>query len=555
MTMNAASLSINSPMISISFSRMNEAKRKIERAQEEAWCEAESLSRAIGSLQVADGRLRMKAEALNSLRSRISRRQRGLQAMGAHIDYAVRRFQETDNLCAQRIKSNGYAYGRLIGLSTQYGIYGNIVSGLNSIIDRGKAAWDYIKTNGNRILDCVQTGLDIVGLIPGLGEIADGINAGICLLRGDYTGAALSLAAMIPIAGCAATAGKFIYKGVKAYKQGKNIVKAIDTVGDIYGIVKKAGNKGIQKIASTTGSLIENASRAFGKNPALAIEGAGAIRGSIPELGKTGITMLEETPIQKSFKEIYSVSGTEADKVTQLEAEAVANTERTAINGMSSFMDDIEILLSKESMDLPGFTRLRLTPSEMLSTEDILQLKRIRDSISIPDNETLLSKVITKSSRDNLLNNGQGSDTIGGYFSRAQDTKGLYTYNDYYSMLRLDYNPPGFDPVNDHFISVVRFKTDNTSAIKVPYGGVTNADLNVVAEATGIHKSELIQQSWPFSGNGFTVTETGKTVPEFVTRTGKYMELKKNASLYDIYKDGTEVLKAVYDGDGWVAFN
>ncbi len=136
--MSAASLSITNPVIGISFSRMNEAKRKMERAQEEARCEGESLSRAISGLQVSDGRLRMKAEALNSLRSRISRRQGGLQVMGAHIDYAIRRFQEVDDLCARRIKSNGYECGRLMGLSTQHGIYGNIVSGLKSFVNQGK---------------------------------------------------------------------------------------------------------------------------------------------------------------------------------------------------------------------------------------------------------------------------------------------------------------------------------------------------------------------------------------------------------------------------------
>ena len=31
----------------------------------------------------------------------------------------------------------------------------------------------------------------------------------------------------------------------KLYKQSKNIVKAIDTAGDVYDIVKKTGNKGI----------------------------------------------------------------------------------------------------------------------------------------------------------------------------------------------------------------------------------------------------------------------------------------------------------------------
>ncbi|MFN9640423.1 MAG: polymorphic toxin-type HINT domain-containing protein [Pirellula sp.] len=60
------------------------------------------------------------------------------------------------------------------------------------------------------ILDGVQGVLDVVGLVPGLGEIADGINGVISLARGDYVGAALSFTSMIPIVGDA------IGKGGKA---------------------------------------------------------------------------------------------------------------------------------------------------------------------------------------------------------------------------------------------------------------------------------------------------------------------------------------------------
>src|SRR5690606_12479255 len=65
----------------------------------------------------------------------------------------------------------------------------------------------------NGVLGGVQTVLDVVGLVPGFGEIADGINAVIYAANGDYVNASLSLAAMIPIGGQLATAGKL---GMKA---------------------------------------------------------------------------------------------------------------------------------------------------------------------------------------------------------------------------------------------------------------------------------------------------------------------------------------------------
>lgn len=61
---------------------------------------------------------------------------------------------------------------------------------------------------GQRVLDGVQTGLDVAGLIPGVGEGADLVNAGISALRGDWVGAGLSLASAIPFAGWGAAAGK-----------------------------------------------------------------------------------------------------------------------------------------------------------------------------------------------------------------------------------------------------------------------------------------------------------------------------------------------------------
>ncbi len=55
--------------------------------------------------------------------------------------------------------------------------------------------------DGRNFWDIVQGGLDVVGVIPGVGEIADLANAGISLARGDYLGASLSLISVIPIVG------------------------------------------------------------------------------------------------------------------------------------------------------------------------------------------------------------------------------------------------------------------------------------------------------------------------------------------------------------------
>ncbi|MFU8646650.1 EndoU domain-containing protein [Lysinibacillus sp. RSDA_15] len=91
------------------------------------------------------------------------------------------------------------------------------------------------------LLNTLQVGLDLVGLIPGFGEIADGVNGIIYLARGDKVNAALSFGAMIPFSGWAATGGKLVNKGagvVKSVAEGvRNVLKG--PVGSVVDQVKK----------------------------------------------------------------------------------------------------------------------------------------------------------------------------------------------------------------------------------------------------------------------------------------------------------------------------
>ena len=94
------------------------------------------------------------------------------------------------------------------------------------------APLNFIADKVAAVIDYVQTGLDIVGLIPGLGEIADGLNGLISLARGDYVGAGLSFAAMIPFAGWAATAGKFGRRAAKVVNAASDVTRAASKYGD-----------------------------------------------------------------------------------------------------------------------------------------------------------------------------------------------------------------------------------------------------------------------------------------------------------------------------------
>ncbi len=66
--------------------------------------------------------------------------------------------------------------------------------------------------------DWAHGALDLAGMIPGVGNVADVVNAGWYALEGDKTMAAASLAAAIPGAGLAAGATKIGTKVARAYK-------------------------------------------------------------------------------------------------------------------------------------------------------------------------------------------------------------------------------------------------------------------------------------------------------------------------------------------------
>ncbi|WP_394614549.1 LamG-like jellyroll fold domain-containing protein [Lentzea sp. JNUCC 0626] len=79
--------------------------------------------------------------------------------------------------------------------------------------------WEWVQNEVTNI-DWAEAGhalLDVVGMIPVIGEVADGINALWYLAEGDYANAALAAAALIPFAGAAVTATKLVGKGLQKY--------------------------------------------------------------------------------------------------------------------------------------------------------------------------------------------------------------------------------------------------------------------------------------------------------------------------------------------------
>lgn len=91
-------------------------------------------------------------------------------------------------------------------------------------------------SNDSGWLSWVQGGLDLIGAIPVIGEVADGVNAAIYLANGDYENAAISALAIIPVVGDLG----------KIYKYSKKLAKLIEKVkgvSGVYEITTKSGKK------------------------------------------------------------------------------------------------------------------------------------------------------------------------------------------------------------------------------------------------------------------------------------------------------------------------
>ncbi len=91
----------------------------------------------------------------------------------------------------------------------------------------------------------VHNTLDAVGVIPGVGEVADAINGTIYLAEGDYTNAALSYVSCIPLGGDAVGKG------------GKLVNSAIDASDDILDLASDTLRQ-TDNIADTASDVIRN---------------------------------------------------------------------------------------------------------------------------------------------------------------------------------------------------------------------------------------------------------------------------------------------------------
>jgi RHS repeat-associated protein len=104
-------------------------------------------------------------------------------------------------------------------------LYQYVVGNPLRYLDPFGLMWFDPPRNPNNILNWVQGGLDVAGMIPGLGIIPDILHAGISTGRGNWADAGLSAVAAIPILGQVSTGAKWAKKGAKIYKGAKSVTE------------------------------------------------------------------------------------------------------------------------------------------------------------------------------------------------------------------------------------------------------------------------------------------------------------------------------------------
>jgi len=205
-------------------------------------------------------------------------------------------------------------------------------------------------------------------------------------------------------------------------------------------------------------------------------------------------------------------------------ANAVGSSKfgKSFINSLNGFSDDIASLASKQGLSIDDFKLLQQKRYDVMTPLEQANINTIRNSIPLPDGNTILQKAIPKTDIQKYLDGTYNQ--IGGFVTTAKDAKHLTSFDDIYTGMRLDY-PNSAYSLSDGSCGVIRYKTTTP-----------NATVPKLPEVAG---------DAPYTGNGFTGGNNGKLgVPEWKT---PYNTPTDGAELWEVASDGSETLRAVFN--------
>ncbi|SEM13387.1 hypothetical protein [Streptacidiphilus jiangxiensis] len=226
---------------------------------------------------------------------------------------------------------------------------------------------------------------------------------------------------------------------------------------------------------------------------------------------------------------------------------------------------EIDQALEGTGMSRAEYDRLRLSPTNDLTPEEIRQVAAVRNKIRIDDGQ-IMTKVVGKDVKDAYLQNKSAlgkypfdPSTFGNSIARGTDTAGLRTPAQLRDGLALDDKGQGWTPVAENATEAyqLRFRApDGLGDSAVPsYGAVGDlrADpslggrADTVATIASGHAASGSVMEDPFTGTGYT----GGGVPEWLAPRGT--EFPGRAEMWELTPDGGERMIGFYEGGAWSA--
>ncbi len=226
---------------------------------------------------------------------------------------------------------------------------------------------------------------------------------------------------------------------------------------------------------------------------------------------------------------------------------------RDALRDSPDFDAQIDQELNARGLDRAEHDRLRTTPTNDLTDEQIQEVVDVRNTIAISDGQVVtkvLGGDVAKAYMENaeVLPNGRDFDPtlFGGSIARGTDTVGLTTPSDLRDALALDDKGAGWSPVpegaGEAYQLRLRAPTDLRAA--TTFGAVDDpVAAQHVADLAGVGTG----RPWgdPFTGTGYT----GGGIPEWDAARSS---LPGGSEIWRMTSDGKESLAAYFDGDRWI---
>ena len=228
--------------------------------------------------------------------------------------------------------------------------------------------------------------------------------------------------------------------------------------------------------------------------------------------------------------EHIAISKIDPDEVVKLRMKEIEleNSLLSGDKGIGRVSKNITNIITENGLTVSKFNELRTRDTSLLTVNEKSTMKAIRDSIPMPDNTTIMQKVIPSSDIDKYLD---GTYTqVAGYVTKYDDVSTLSKYDDIYKSLRLDYPGTAYKIDADSHLGVIRFRTSSPEKFEIPYG---------------VDLGGRITDEPPFTGNGFTKAMDGEIIPEY--KCNSFIDVYDGGELYQIDKNGIETLIAVFN--------